>query len=379
VLARGLTVEQLPQEPEKRYRAFIPGPQVTVIPLQQYSREIFLSGRVSAIGAAPESRAPSSAEQRAQVTLPSGAQVTLPGGALPGGAEQAPATPEPFLQRGLSSNALILTRESALLEILNRLQFAADADLHSAYLVRRGIIIPVDIAQLLEGDLTQNVFLEPQDTLVVPPLDRKKVYVFGEVARPGPVFVSGTTLDALTRAGGLTPRADLELAYMTRGNVVLPVDFVKLFREGDATQDLPVQDGDYIFIPSQVERRIYVVGEVNRPGIVQYSGQLDLVAALAASGFVRYTGREGSVHVVRGNLRDPFVMRVDMNRVWRGELGQPIPLQSGDIVFVPPTGLTTWNRTLAQLLPSLVPLQILIPLVTGAPQNTINFTAPPVQ
>jgi len=166
---------------------------------------------------------------------------------------------------------------------------------------------------------------------------------------------------------------------MTRGTTVLSVDFVKLFREGDATQDLPVENGDYIFIPSQVERRVYVVGEVNRPGIIQYSGQLDLVAALAAAGFVRYTGREGSVHVVRGNLRDPLVMRVDMNRVWRGQLGQQIPLQSGDIVFVPPTVLTSWNRLLAQLLPSLAPLQILTPALTGTPQNTINFTAPSAQ
>jgi len=192
-------------------------------------------------------------------------------------------------------------------------------------------------------------------------------------------LIDGTALDALTQAGGLTPRADLELAYMTRGHTVMPVDFVKLFREGDATQDVPVQDGDYIFIPSQVERRVYVVGEVNRPGIIQYSGQLDLVAALAASGFIRYTGREAAVHVVRGNLQDPLVMRVNMNRVWRGELGRPIPLQSGDIVFVPPTGLTSWNRVLAQLLPSLLPLQILSPFLTNTPQNTINLTTPVVQ
>ena len=353
VPARGLSVEQLQQEVEKRYRAFIPTPQVTIIPLQQISREIFLSGRVSVTRAAPESRVALPAEQPA--TLPGGVPVALPGRAE----QQGVATPEAFAPGAVANNVLLLTRESTLLEILNRLQFAADADLHSAYLVRRGIIVPVNIAQLLEGDLTQNVPLEPYDTLVVPPLERKKVYVFGEVARPGPVFVvRGTTLDALTQAGGLTPRADLELAYMTRSNAVMPVDFVKLFREGDSTQDIPVQDGDYIFIPSQVERRVYVVGEVNRPGIIQYSGQLDLVAALAASGFVRYTGKEGSVHVVRGNLRDPLVMRVDMNRVWRGELGQPIPLQSGDIVFVPPTVLTSWNRFLAQLLPSLAPIQI---------------------
>lgn len=374
VPARGLTVEQLQQELEKRYRAFVPSPQVTIIPVQQKSREVFLSGRVSVTRTASESGALAPAQQ--QVTLPGGAQVTLPGRAE----QQVPGSPELPSQSTLPSSVLILTRESTLLEILNRLQFAADADLHSAYIARRGIIIPVDIARLLEGDLTQNVPLEPRDTLVVPPLDRKKVYVFGEVARPGPVFVvGGTALDALTQAGGLTPRSDLELAYMTRSNAVLPVDFVKLFREGDASQDIPVQEGDYIFIPSLVERRVYVVGEVNRPGIIQYSGQLDLVAALAASGFIRYTGREAAVHVVRGNLQDPLVMRVNMNRVWRGELGRPIPLQSGDIVFVPPTALTSWNRILAQVLPSLFPLQIITPFLTGAPQNTINLTAPAVQ
>ena len=32
------------------------------------------------------------------------------------------------------------------------------------------------------------------------------------------------------------------------------------------------------------------------------------------------------VRVIRGNLSDPLVMRVDMPRVWNGELGEPIPL-----------------------------------------------------
>jgi len=259
----------------------------------------------------------------------------------------------------MTENFLILTRESTLMEVLNQLQFATDADLRSAYIARRGMIVPLDIERLTNGDMTQNVGLVPQDTLVVPPLERKKVYVVGEVAKPGPVTVVGSTLlDAVTQAGGLTSRADLSLAYVARGNAVLPVDFEKLFRDGDSTQNVSVAEEDYVFIPSLVERRVYVVGEVNRPGAIQYSGQLDLVSALVAAGSVRFTGKESEVRVIRGNLSDPLVMRVDMPRVWNGELGEPIPLQSGDVVYVPPTALTTWNRFLAQLLPALIPIQV---------------------
>jgi protein involved in polysaccharide export with SLBB domain len=378
VRASGLSILQLQNELRRRYLEVVPEPRVTVIPLQQNSRRILVSGRVTVIDAEAKGL-PLSEETKglSSVTLPGGVQVQVPAPQA-----QGPTQAESFAGQGQGpvQNFLVLARESSLIEILNRLRFASDADLHRSYIVRRGVIIPVDIQDLLEGDLSQNVMLEPRDALVVPPLERRKVYIFGEVVKPGPALVVGENLlDAVSQAGGLTPRADLALAYMARSNTVLPVDFAKLFRDGEPSQNVPIQDNDHIFIPSLVEKRVYVVGEVNRPGIVQYSGQMDLVSAMVAAGSARFTAKESAVHVIRGNLQDPLVMQVNMNRVWRGELGQPLPLQSGDIVFVPPTGLTSWNRILAQLLPSLVPLQIIAPFFSGAPQTTINVPTPAVQ
>jgi polysaccharide export outer membrane protein len=60
---------------------------------------------------------------------------------------------------------------------------------------------------LQKGDLSQNIRLEPGDSVVVPIADL--VYVQGEVRTPAPLKYTTdlTLLKAITQAGGLTPLA----------------------------------------------------------------------------------------------------------------------------------------------------------------------------
>lgn len=50
---------------------------------------------------------------------------------------------------------------------------------------------------------------------------------------------------------------------------IVAVDFVKLFVEGDSTQDVLLRDDDYIEIPIRT-KIVKVVGQVNRPGVVAF-------------------------------------------------------------------------------------------------------------
>jgi hypothetical protein len=45
-------------------------------------------------------------------------------------------------------------------------------------------------------------------------------------------------------------------------------------------------------------------------------------------------------------------MVVDATSILKGQASS-FPLQPGDIVFVPPTAIATWNQALSELLPSL--------------------------
>ena len=83
--------------------------------------------------------------------------------------------------------------------------FTEDASLHGARLIRHNQIVPVDIYEILsEGMMEQNVWLKPQDTIYIPDARSQKIFVFGEVERPGPIpMVSGemSLIEALATAG----------------------------------------------------------------------------------------------------------------------------------------------------------------------------------
>ncbi len=45
-------------------------------------------------------------------------------------------------------------------------------------------------------------------------------------------------------------------------------------------------------------------------------------------------------------------MVVDFDKILRGD-AMPFPLQQGDIIYVPKSGLGTWNDAINEILPSL--------------------------
>jgi protein involved in polysaccharide export with SLBB domain len=59
--------------------------------------------------------------------------------------------------------------------------------------------LPVDfVKRLLEGDLSQNITLNPDDTIVFPDTPQNVIYVIGEVKNPGaPPFIRERWLTAL--------------------------------------------------------------------------------------------------------------------------------------------------------------------------------------
>jgi polysaccharide export outer membrane protein len=82
--------------------------------------------------------------------------------------------------------------------------------------------------------------------------------------------------------------------------------------------------------------RVYVLGEVARPGELTPRGPIDVLQAIAlAGGFTRFAAPNETVIVRRdaqGERRIPFVYR---QVVERGDLREDLPLTAGDVVVVP--------------------------------------------
>jgi polysaccharide export outer membrane protein len=186
-----------------------------------------------------------------------------------------------------------------------------------------------------------------------------RYYLLGSFTDPGIKYPGHPLrlLEALALGGSVDlANADLYQAYIAQGDVKLPIDLHALLLNGDLTQNISLMPGDAIVIPTSQSENAYLFGAVSKPGAVQFtSGSLSLPQALASAGMdlTSYTdARLARVHVIRSNGRSAQFIVVDARMIINGRAA-PFPLEPGDIVFVPPTGVATWNQVLAQLIPSM--------------------------
>ncbi|QHI70235.1 polysaccharide biosynthesis/export family protein [Tichowtungia aerotolerans] len=181
--------------------------------------------------------------------------------------------------------------------------------------------------------------------------------VLGQMNAPQVYQLTGRMhlLDALAQAGGMklgdirnvtADIHDLAHATLVRRGQVIPVDFEKLVYEADATQNLEIQSGDIIFVPSALERKIYALGSFNSPQGVQFAhSSLSLMNAIIQAGGMNKDTSDGHILIVRGNHVSPKVMLMDMSqfdskkaRVFKILSGRSldVQLQPGDIVYAVP-------------------------------------------
>jgi polysaccharide export outer membrane protein len=118
---------------------------------------------------------------------------------------------------------------------------------------------------ITQGDLSQNVVLDSEDTVVVPVIaeDKKnRVFVFGEVNNPGVIPTRGelTVVEALAQAGGFKQRAVLGDAKILRGDMnkpeVIACDIDRILNKGDMSQNIKLRNGDMLYLPKNRIGRI---------------------------------------------------------------------------------------------------------------------------
>jgi polysaccharide export outer membrane protein len=129
-----------------------------------------------------------------------------------------------------------------------------------------------------------------------------------------------------------------------------------LLVDGDLSQNITLASGDSIVVPSAAAEKAYVFGAVGKPGAADFnSGSLSLLGALSDAGMdlKDYTdARLTQVRVIRAHGASAQFFVIDATRIMAGQAAS-FDLLPGDIVFVPPTLVATWNEVLQQLIPSL--------------------------
>ncbi len=238
-----------------------------------------------------------------------------------------------------------------LLEALTLAGGASEgADLSGAYVIRGTERIPVDLRRLIqEGDLTRNIPLRADDMIVIPETSiganpqyvlERRIYLLGKVARPG-VYTIKTdvpVLHALFLAGGVTDDADMAAAFIVRGQDKIPVNLWQLIQKGDLSQNAMVKHEDTIVVPAggSLKNAVYVMGEVNKPGVFQNPESLTLLKLVAVAGGLTKYAAPARATLVRTTGEKQQLIKIDLKEIMSDpKAHEDAALMPGDVLIIP--------------------------------------------
>lgn len=199
---------------------------------------------------------------------------------------------------------------------------------------------------------------KPEVTLRVVTYRSQHVYIDGEIKVPGVVAIDDlppSLPEMLSRAGGVTALGDQSRISITRDGQTYWFNLPQLARSHNNPSKIVLRNGDLVRVASREESKVFVLGEVNKPGaLTMLNGRLSLNAALGEAGGLNPNSADGNqVYVIRNaNDATPLVYHLDARSPVMFALAEKFELQAKDVVYVDTSSLVRFNRVIGLILPS---------------------------
>jgi protein involved in polysaccharide export with SLBB domain len=126
-----------------------------------------------------------------------------------------------------------------------------------------------------------------------------------------------------------------------------------------------------VAIRNYVSQRIFVGGEVSKPGVYTLQGRIGLLEAITmanGNGSLDTARMSKVVLIRRSKDGQPMMRTVDLTNYIRGSEND-VPLQSADVVFVPKSTISELNQFMDQFVTRMIPFQRSFIYTLGKQQN----------
>lgn len=172
----------------------------------------------------------------------------------------------------------------------------------------------------------------------------KDFAIIGRVKKPGRYTLDRPTsiLEGIAMAEGIQvgsvgnsayELADFDKSFVARHGKKLNVDLAKLYFEGDFSQNAYLEPDDYIYVASNVENEVYVLGAVNNPGRRKMPIKLTITRAIGEAGGFLDGAYRMRVLLIKGSIHKPIASVVDMKAILEGR-AKDFVVEDGDIIYV---------------------------------------------
>jgi polysaccharide export outer membrane protein len=209
--------------------------------------------------------------------------------------------------------------------------------------VRVSGLTPGAIETLLREQLEKDYLVNPQVSVSVQEFRSQRVFVLGEVEKPGTYAMTGQTtlLDVLSQAGGPGKTAGRQVVVVrfptsegpvtpgAAGSVTLRANLKHLL-DGDGKENIVLQNGDTVFVPKLTS--FFVLGEVLRQGAYAIDKETSALEAVTlAGGFTDRAAPSGAKVLRKGPDGAQETIEVDLS----DPKAREVHLAEGDTLLVP--------------------------------------------
>lgn len=190
----------------------------------------------------------------------------------------------------------------------------------------------------------EGLIVDPYVTITIAEYSSRPISVAGAVKSPLTFQASApvTLLEAVTRAGGLTPTAGPEILITKSqpgldgepASLIQRVAVKALIDSADAEANVKLTGGEEVRVPEA--GRVFVVGNVKRSGAfpVQDGAETSVLRVLAlAEGLAAYAGKQAYIYrpEASGSKNE---IPIELNRIMQRK-APDAPLLANDVLYIP--------------------------------------------
>jgi polysaccharide export outer membrane protein len=271
--------------------------------------------------------------------------------ALTAFAQAQPATTQNLPAQKIRPNDLVGVSVYGEPDLTRTVRVGADGTIRLPMLkekVKADGLMPEELEQAIVAALkAQEILVDPFVTVTVAEYHSLPISVAGAVKTPitfQPIEKQTTLLEALTRAGGLSPEAGSEILVTAPRSpadsappLVRRIQVKSLIDAADPAANLALVGGEEIRVPEL--GKIYVVGNVKMPGAFAVQdpskASMSILKALAlAQGLTPYATNEAYIYRVEGGTTTKNEIPVDLRKIMDRK-APDVSLMANDVLYIP--------------------------------------------
>ena len=214
---------------------------------------------------------------------------------------------------------------------------------------------------------TQNLLIQtiksfyknPDLQIIVEEYNSSKVYIVGAVKNQITISLNQKPLTLIEAAiqANFNPGSEDRLfgttGLLRRENKVYQINLTNIFKSNDEKENFYLRKDDVVYLEKN-SNSIHVFGEVNSTGVFYPDKNLSLTELISLRGINQLTANAKKVFVIREKYEsflEVDVFQLNVRNPINLIAGKKFKVKKGDIIFIPPTEIVKWNRTISLLLP----------------------------